>query len=498
MSSLQFARQLIVPSVASLALIASAASWAHRQEAGAVSPSPAARDLSSAFREVAAKVTPSIVSIETMTKSREVSSESFDEEEFPFKEFFKNDPRLEELFRNAPNGRRRMTPRRQGVGSGFVIDSTGVIMTNSHVVSGADVVKVRLTDGREFTATDVKTDPRTDVAIVRIEGAGDLPAIKLGDSAQAQVGDWVLAIGSPFGLETSVTAGIISAVGRSRGIADRESFLQTDAAINPGNSGGPLLNLDGEVIGINTAIASQSGGYDGIGFAIPTQIAGWVGKQLVDNGSVRRGYLGTSIAPLDARMAEQLGTTQRSGAVVTRVLPKSPAKKSGLEAGDVILELNQTAIRNPVELQATVEQLEIGKEYPLEILRDGNKQTLQVTIEEMPKDFSLASVEPESEETPATELDSLGISIDLLTADVAKQLNLQANGGVLVTDVKSGSAASAAGLKVGDVIERVSNRPVTSPQQCAELLKDAPLADGVVLHVSNASGRRLVIVRVES
>ena len=285
------------------ALVIAGMAVSHRPEAVAVPPLPKAEDLSATFRQVAAQSIPSIVSIEAVTKAKQVQAPAqaspFDDDS-PFRQFFGNDPRLEEFFKNRtpqgrPNSQRRMIiPQRMGMGSGFIINSNGTIMTNNHVVKGADEVKVILNDGREFIAKDIKTDPRTDVAIVKID-ATDLKAIPLGDSRATQVGDWVLAIGSPFGLDKTVTAGIISAKGRQNRITERADFLQTDAAINPGNSGGPLINMHGEVVGINTAIASESGGYDGIGFAIPTHIAEWVSQQLISNGEVRRGYIGTAI-----------------------------------------------------------------------------------------------------------------------------------------------------------------------------------------------------------
>jgi serine protease Do len=384
MTHFRWLPQSAVGVVLGATVVASMAYWTPQQQAVAVPSEAKAHELSTAFRHVAAEVLPSIVSIESVTRPREVELQNspFDDDAFPFREFFRDDPRLRELFRQP---RRGMVPRRQAGGSGFIIDSSGVIMTNNHVVTGADLVKVRLYDGREFTAKEVKTDPRTDVAIVRIEGAGPLKALKLGDSRKMEVGDWVLAFGSPFGLEATVTQGIISGKSRSRQITERDDFLQTDAAINPGNSGGPLVNLAGEVIGINTAIASASGGYDGVSFAIPTHIAGWVADQLVKNGTVKRGYLGTGIMPVDAATAQRFNVPLRDGAIVREVRPNSPAEKAGLSPGDVVLLLNGEKVTDPAALQGIVEQLTIGKSYPLEILRDGKRQTLTVTIEAMPR-----------------------------------------------------------------------------------------------------------------
>uniref|UniRef100_A0A7C2K2F4 Do family serine endopeptidase n=1 Tax=Schlesneria paludicola TaxID=360056 RepID=A0A7C2K2F4_9PLAN len=479
-------------------LVAAIATWGPRQEAAALPSdreSKPAQDVSLAFRQVAAEVMPSIVSITTTTKPREIPGRGrspFDDEAFPFREFFRDDPRFEEFFRQQQ--RPRMTPRRMGAGSGFIIDSSGVIMTNNHVVREADEVRVRLYDGREFVATDIKTDPRTDVAIVRIEGAGKLQAVKIGDSRAMEVGDWVLAFGSPFGLDMTVTQGIISGKGRARNLADREDFLQTDAAINPGNSGGPLVNIHGEVIGINTAIASASGGYDGIGFAIPTHIAQWVGEQLTKNGEVKRGYLGTSIASVDAETAKQFGVNVREGVIVKSVLPDSPAEKGGLEPGDVILKLNGKPVADAPTLQGMVEQLGIGKSYPLEVVRDGKNQVLNVTIEAMPANFTMRG-EPSRESTPPS-FNELGLQLSPLTKDLAKQLDLPEDAaGVVVTGIQDGSLAELAGIESGDVIERVGSTPVKTVEEFTKAVKTLSLKEGIVLHLRNADGKRYVVIK---
>jgi serine protease Do len=485
--------------VVGAAVVAAVATFGSRQEARAVPSVRDAQELSSVFRQVAAETIPSIVSIETLTKPRQLpqgqmprGQNPFDDESFPFREFFRNDPRFEEFFNNP---RRGMSPRRQGAGSGFIIDPSGVIMTNNHVVDGADEVKVRLHDGREFVATDIKTDPRTDVAILRINDAGPLQAIKLGDSRGMQVGDWVLAFGAPFGLESTVTQGIISGTSRRRGIADREDFLQTDAAINPGNSGGPLVNLNGEVIGINTAIASASGGYDGIGFAIPTHIASWVGDQLAANGAVRRGFLGTHIAPVDAATAKQFQVKVGEGAIVRKVMPDSPADKAGLEPGDVIRKLDGQTVTDTGSLQGIVERLKIGATYPLEVVRDGKATELNVTIEEMPTQLAAATEEPSLSAKPVEGFNQLGLKLEGITPNLARQFGLANAQGVIVTDVADGGLAAAAGIEAGDLIERVGNLPVKTPDDVDAALKELSLKDGVVLHLRNADGKRYVVLR---
>jgi serine protease Do len=372
LTSSQF-RQNLTMMLTGGALVVGGMALSHRPEAVAVPSLPQADDLSAVFRQVASEAIPSIVSIEAMTKSKQV--------EPPLRDFFRNDPKMEEMLKNR--GSKRMLTK--GKGSGFIINSNGSIMTSSHVVKGADEVKVRLHDGREFIAKDIKTDPRTDVAIVRID-APDLKSIHLGDSRSVHVGDWVLAIGSPFGLDMTVTAGIISAKGRSNRITERADFLQTDAAINPGNSGGPLINMRGEAIGINTAIATESGGYDGIGFAVPTHIAAWVGEQLMSAGEVKRGYLGTQISAIDVATAKQLNIQRSDGVIAHKVLPGSPAQKAGVERGDIIVRLDGQKIDGPSVLQGVAEQLTVGKTYPLDVVRGGKRMTLNVTIDALPKD----------------------------------------------------------------------------------------------------------------
>ena len=466
----------------------------HRPTAVAVSPLPKADELSAAFRQIAADAIPSIVSIESLTKGKRVQGipqGSPFEEGSPFRQFFRNDPQLDELFKNRmPRG--IAVPPSQSMGSGFIIDAKGIILTNSHIVKGADEVKVRLHDGREFVAKEIKSDPRTDVAIVRIE-ASDLKPIRLGDSRAVEVGDWVLAIGSPFGLDMTVTAGIISAKGRHR-ITERADFLQTDAAINPGNSGGPLISMRGEVIGINTAIATESGGYDGIGFAIPTHIAGWVSEQLVSAGEVRRGYIGTQIQAVDAKAAKQFNVKINEGAIVHSVLPGSPAEKAGLEPGDVILNLNGQKIDSPTALQGVVEQLTIGKGYPMEIVREGPRQKLNVTIEQLPKDFSAASVGEHGDEPQDSKFDKFGLELRSLSKDLAKQFGLKATSGLVVTGVQEGSVAEQSGIKAGDMIEKAGGRAMNSVEDFEKAKTELTGGDGLVLNVRSSSGRRFFVV----
>ncbi|MDB5388105.1 MAG: protease Do [Planctomycetaceae bacterium] len=467
-----------------------------------------AKELSSAFREVAQSALPAIVSIETTGKAgaRRVADVGDSEDgpgaDNPLNDVFKNNPELRELFkrRGGSNGAPQSAPRSHGMGSGFIIDASGVIVTNNHVVAGADQVVVHLRDGSEYKAYEWKTDPRSDVAIVRIKPAAPLPTLKLGDSDASQVGDWVLAVGSPFGLDFTVTAGIISAKGRGQGILEREDFLQTDAAINPGNSGGPLLNLDGEVVGINTAISSRSGGYDGVGFAIPSNMARWVSKQLTEHGEVRRVFLGVLIQPVSNDLARQFNIKVGQGAIVGEVVPDSPAAAAKLESGDVILTLNGKPVSNPRNLQGIVEQLEAGKSYPLEILRNGKQQSINVTIREMPKSLSLASAkgqgphEPEAE-TKASPFKDLGVEVQDVQQDLTDKLGYKGlPTGVLLSEVTADSPAEHAGLKAGMVIEKVGQKRVTNVKEFSEAMKELSIDKGVLFLVRTPTGSRCVVV----
>jgi serine protease Do len=311
------------------------------------------------------------------------------------------------------------------------------------------------------------------------------------------VGDWVLALGQPFGLEDTVTAGIISAKHRGIGITSRESFLQTDAAINPGNSGGPLVNLDGEVVGINTAISSRTGGNEGIGFAVPINLAKWVGDQLAHGGAVHRAYLGVGIQPVTANLAEQFKVKPREGVAVTDVFPNTPAAKAGLQSGDVIVEYAGVAISSPSELQLIVERSELGRPHTLVIVRDGKRMNLQFTPEALPSEFGAAAgsngnspSKPES-----TEVDKLGMEVSSLDATVAEQLGMQGIEGVVITNVQSGSPADRAGLASGMVITQVNRHAVKSLDEFTAAVKKAESSDGLLLLVRSQEGSRFVVVK---
>lgn len=467
-----------------------------------------ARELAYAFRSAAKEALPGMVSIETRGRVAMVNGQGRGDadpgdllENSPFGEMFKNDPRLKDMFRR---GQPRQAPRSHGMGSGFVIDSSGVILTANHVVADAEQVKVKLHDGREFIATDVKTDPKTDIAIVRIKPEGSLPVLRLGDSDSTEIGDWVLAIGSPFGLDATVTAGIISAKGRGPNITEREDFLQTDAAINPGNSGGPLINLHGEVVGINTAISTRSGGYDGVGFAIPINLARWVVDQLVDKGGVTRAYIGVAIQEVNDSLAKQFNVPVGKGAVVTFVKPDSPAAGAKLEAGDLVVSFNGKDVHGPRDMQGIVERMKVGGTYPMQIVRDGKQMTVNVQVQEMPKEFSMASdslVQEKSEPTApkADSIPQLGIDVESTRPEVLKQLGFRdAVDGVVISSVKENSPAAEAGLREGLVIEKVGFKRVNSPSELQSALAAQGDKKDVMLLVRSPRGTQFIVVHPEA
>jgi serine protease Do len=386
------------------------------------------------------------------------------------------------------------------VGSGVIIDPAGVILTNNHVVEGGGKIMVRLSDGREFNATEVKRDPKTDLAIIRIKGAGTLKAAKLGDSDKMEVGDWVLALGDMFQLEGSVTAGIISSKGRSLGPQTRADFLQTDAAINPGSSGGPLINLDGEVIGVNTAIHTRTGANDGVGFAIPSNLAKWVVDQLVKSGSVKRAYLGVVIQPLDQQLAEQFDVKAREGIVVGDVQPNSPAAEAGLKPGDVILKFDGKPVGSTQQLVGLVDRSPVGGKAKLQVIRDGKRVEIPVTLREQPSDYGMASLglrPGRGGKSEPAKVDKLGIQVDTLTKDVAEQLGLKAGEGVVITEVAPGSLADRTGLTTGVVIAQVNRKPVKSAEDFQKALDSQPLSKGVLLLIRTQDGSRFIAIRAD-
>jgi serine protease Do len=456
-----------------------------------------ANAMSDAFRSVSKQVLPAVVAIENRpdtswqaSGARDARPDGFSGRQNPFK----GTP-FEDMFRDQVPMTPRHTPRPQaGIGSGVIIDSSGIILTNNHVVAGGGKVIVKTQDGREFVATEVLTDPQTDIAVIKIDGDESLTAAALGNSDQTSVGDWVVALGQPFGLESTVTAGIVSAKNRGIGITDRENFIQTDAAINPGNSGGPLVNLHGEVIGINTAISSRNGGNSGIGFAVPSNLARWVSDQLIASGRVQRSYLGVGIQPVSHELAGELGVDPRGGVAITNVFADTPAEKTGLKAGDVIVKFGGSAINTPQKLQLEVERSTVGKPVTIDVIRDRKRIELTYKPEIAPGDFGAATSNSRDAAREGMKMQSLGVEVSEMTSDVAKQLGLEQASGLVITSVQSDGAAAQAGLKPGMVIAQANRKDL---QTVAEFLSIIESDDdgAILLLVRSEQGSRFVVVQ---
>lgn len=408
------------------------------------------------------------------------------------------DPRIRRFFGPFGMGPRGMTPR-EGQGSGVVVAADGLILTNNHVIAGADRLEVTLSDGRELPAKLVGADPKTDLALIRVEGAvADLVPMPFGDSDVLRLGESVLAIGNPFGLGHTVTMGIVSAKSRAgMGIVDYEDFIQTDAAINPGNSGGALVNMRGELVGINTAILSRSGGYQGIGFAIPTSMARTVMTGLLRDGTVDRGWLGVGIQDLDRRLARGFGLPAGTdGVLVTGVLPDTPAAAAGLERGDVIVGIGDSDIKSAGQLRNSVALSGAGETIDLRLLRDGREISVEVTLGRLPDDGDTAP-KPDARGARSTlESTRLGVTLRPVPQRMADDLDLRAGQtALLVSAIDPGSPAARAGLRPGDVIVEIDRKPVVSPREARQTLDEAR---GTVLLLveRRGAGRQFVALEV--
>jgi len=405
-----------------------------------------------------------------------------------------NNPFFEQFF--GPQFRHQQRPQKykeMAQGSGFIISKDGYIMTNNHVVEGADTIKVTLSDNRDFDAKVIGTDPQTDVALIKISDPQNLPVLPLGDSSALEAGEWVIAIGNPFGLSQTVTVGVVSATGRENvGINDYENFIQTDAAINPGNSGGPLLNGRGEVVGINTALYSKTGGYMGIGFAIPINMAKSVEVQLQKSGKVTRGWLGVVIQNVTQDLADSFGLKEAGGILVSEVQKNSPASAAGLEQGDVIVQLNGTKLKDVSDLRNRIALMDPGSKAVLDIMRSGRDKKIQVTIGEQPANFGkngpAASVDKA--------LDKFGLTLQELTPELAKKFNYEEGSGLIISDVASGSAANAAGLKPGQLVEEVNRVRVTSLADLDNVLKQSD-SDKILLRVRAGNYSTYVVLSAQ-
>jgi serine protease Do len=453
---------------------------------GQVSQAVAVPKELTSYRDVVKKVLPAVVSIQAkaVVKHKQIRGNLPDDLPIPeeFRKYFE-----------MPRTPEQEGPSALGFGSGFIVDPKGVILTNNHVVDGADQVEVQLGDGRKFTSKDVKTDPKTDLAIVRIDARGALPHLELGDSSTMEIGDRVLAIGAPFGLTGTVTSGIVSAKGRSLHVNMYEDFLQTDAAINPGNSGGPLVNLEGKVIGINAAIKSRSGGFQGVGMAVSSNLARNVMDQLLKNGVVRRGYLGVQIKDIEnPEVAAKLGLKDTHGVVVTQVFDNAPAKKAGIQDGDVITSLGGNPVKDGRDMQSVVASLPLGKPVEVTVMRDGAARSLEVTIEEQPQQFGTTRVavpRGQDEKRDGVALDKVGVEVTDLTPELAESFGYRDGAkGVLVTRVENDGMGALAGLRRGMLVMKVNKQPVTSATAMRDALKAGPLEQGVLLQVQTPQG----------
>ncbi|MDH1440877.1 DegQ family serine endoprotease [Pseudomonas sp. GD03721] len=450
-------------------LLAVALLWGHSLLAQASLPD---------FTDLVEEASPAVVNISTRQKMPERAVAGHpalpDLEGLPpmFREFFERS--IPQVPRN-PGGRQREA---QSLGSGFIISPDGYIMTNNHVVADADEIIVRLSDRSELEAKLIGADPRSDVALLKVEGKG-LPVVRLGKADELKVGEWVLAIGSPFGFDHSVTAGIVSAKGRNLPSDSYVPFIQTDVAINPGNSGGPLFNLQGEVVGINSQIFTRSGGFMGLSFAIPMEVAMQVADQLKADGKVTRGWLGVVIQEVNKDLAESFGLDKPAGALVAQVLEGGPADKGGLQVGDVILSLNGKPIIMSADLPHLVGGLKPGEKAELNVVRDGSRRKLDVTIGTLPEEGQelAASGSAQGGERSSSRL---GVSVVELTAEQKKGLDLK--GGVVVKEVLSGPAAMI-GLRPGDVITHLNNQAIDSTATFAAVAQELPKNRSVSMRV---------------
>jgi len=450
-------------------------------------PTMASADLPD-FTGIVDRAQNSVVNISTKTRIKPSSSKQFEIPELPegspfgdlFDKFFDRDE-LERRHRDS-----------QSLGSGFIISEDGYILTNHHVISGADEVIVRMVSRKEYTARVIGSDEASDVAVLKVD-ADDLPVLKLGDSDDLKVGEWVLAIGSPFGFDASVTAGIVSAKGRSLPSDNYVPFIQTDVAINPGNSGGPLFNLDGEVVGINSQIYSRSGGFMGLSFAIPIELAVDVANQIKETGSVSRGWLGVLIQEVTRELAESFGMDKPHGALVAKVLDDSPAAQAGLQVGDVIVEFNGKKVVRSSSLPPLVGRAKVGKEAQLTVIRDKKRRQMGVTIAQLPTTITQAAYQPEAPETH--EDSALGMKVEALGSEARKRLKIES--GVQVVEVDESGPAVEAGIQKGDVITMIDNQEIESVDDFEKIAGELKSGKSVALLVQRRAGPVFLAIRPE-
>jgi len=442
---------------------------------------------SKAFTSVVKKVMPAVVHIRVEKTVKNTGGFGGDDD-------FYNNPFFQQFF--GPQFRQQPRQfKQQGQGSGFIISKDGEILTNNHVVEGADSITVILSDKQQVKAKLIGADPETDIALLKIDDGNNLPVVPLGDSDALEVGEWVIAIGNPFGLSQTVTVGVVSAKGRNQvGINDYENFIQTDAAINPGNSGGPLLNIHGEVIGINSALYTKTGGYMGIGFAIPINMVKTVEAQLNAKGKVTRGWVGVAIQNVDENLAKSFNLKKAEGILISEVQHGSPAEKAGLKQGDVILRLNNTPLDDANDLRNQISLLPPGSKAGLQIIRDGKTQDIEITIGEQPANFSKLA---KGGSADTTGLNQFGLSMQNLSPELAERFGYKQDQGVIIKGVEPGSTAALAGLKPGLLIEEVNRQRVHTLQELDTVLRNSKTSKRVLLRVQNGEFSQYVVLTTE-
>ncbi|MCL5425252.1 DegQ family serine endoprotease [Halomonas sp. NPDC076908] len=440
------------------------------------------------FTELVEEAAPGVVNISTSRMVQRSSAPGFGGQEIPeiFRHFFGEG--FGDSFPSPPSSGQGRSEERQSLGSGFIISDDGYVMTNAHVVQDADEILVRLNDRREMSAELIGSDAQTDVALLKID-ASDLPTLTLGDSDALRVGEWVAAIGSPFGFDHSVTAGIVSAINRTLPRDAYVPFIQTDVAINPGNSGGPLFNLDGEVVGINSQIFTRSGGFMGVSFAIPINVAMDVADQLREDGRVNRGWLGVMIQPVSRDLAESFGMDDAIGALIADLDPEGPAARGGLQAGDVILEVNGEEVERSSSLPRLIGRGAPGSEVELTLMRDGEEISESVELGSWP------NAEGETEQTTSNNQVRLGLMVAEIDDAMREQLNIQ--GGVEVRQVEPDSVAATAGIRPGDVLVSIDHRSVSSSEELVQIVESLPTDRAIPLRLFREGRSLFVALRLE-
>ena len=478
LQSVRASKRVLAGLVVSISLLSTTLPSETRAETAPVSPGTRlANELSQAFEQVAETITPSVVTISTETKPKKGGPKGTEQlRDFLGEDFFD-----------------KMVPSPQrGLGTGVIVDDQGHILTNNHVIGGADEVTVRLSTEKTVKAKVVGVDPRTDLAVIKIKIKEGLPkSAKLGDSDKLKIGEWVVAAGASFGLDNTITAGIVSAKGRAiSGGAQYEDFIQTDAAINPGNSGGPLVNLRGEVVGINTAIVSKSGGYMGIGFAIPINMGRQVMESLITKGKVTRGWLGVGIQNLSEDLAESFNYASTEGALVGHVDPKGPAKSAGLKQGDIIVQAGKERIKNVNQLRNYIASLKPGVGLDVTVVRGGDKKSLSVTIGELP-----AQTEEGPQVVTDGENEQLGLSVEPLNESSAKRSRTSRTEGLVVTEVAPQGLAAKAEIRPGDIIVSINGKDIATITDFKEALEKGDVKKGIRVVVESQGMERFAFLR---